>query len=675
MERKHKGYRIVSWVLLYNMLFSAVSVLLNGWSFSAYVKLFSYQTLSVVIPGMAMVLILRIKIASDVGWIGYSFVMGYVYNILLYYVTVPFGLQIYVKVIGVAAAALSMVLLWLKRSDVIGCEHDGAGMKICTVGVIVYAVFMFIAYNGNGLSPALLGRTDYYTYHRDIQYWIGNLHSLIKQYPPLNPRDYDAGIFNYHYFSSIQLAVQAIWTGIHPAMLCMGAYFHVTVVMVVFGAYLFAKSVIPEQRPVVLAMGALLLTSGIENVTIVEHICHYALAAFGTDYGLGVMLFFILALYQYSMGTQSAVNGGGGGTICILLLAVLTGSKGPYGAVALCGIGVVCLYWLCNRKPLRAVVFGITALSVFGIIYFFVCNTAGYVGDGNSASIYHLVIRTDPSMSIPEACFRKLVREAVNILLMKPVVLWPLAVIVFTKLCRRQRFSVFEWSCLGMAFVGLSVNALIRIPGNSQGYFALAALVPAWCCVLCNVKYDKDIFARWGSWKYIVAAVMLLIGVGGFLWGYNRNGNRFGVFYSISDGIYNIAHRMTGQEMPVRSDGKIEDGKMLGKQEYEQLTSLYGDGELDGILLYSLPEQRADLAPFRKNLISSFSGKYIWQNTEAVNAFIEEDTEQMQEFYDMGVRYLLVDFAAESDISIPETNADMIYDSSEMRIYKIYNGS
>ena len=77
MERKHKGYRIVSWVLLYNMLFSAVSVLLNGWSFSAYVKLFSYQTLSVVIPGMAMVLILRIKIASDVGWIGYSFVMGF----------------------------------------------------------------------------------------------------------------------------------------------------------------------------------------------------------------------------------------------------------------------------------------------------------------------------------------------------------------------------------------------------------------------------------------------------------------------------------------------------------------------------------------------------------------------------------------------------------------------
>lgn len=221
MERKHKGYRIVSWVLLYNMLFSAVSVLLNGWSFSAYVKLFSYQTLSVVIPGMAMVLILRIKIASDVGWIGYSFVMGYVYNILLYYVTVPFGLQIYVKVIGVAAAALSMVLLWLKRSDVIGCEHDGAGMKICTVGVIVYAVFMFIAYNGNGLSPALLGRTDYYTYHRDIQYWIGNLHSLIKQYPPLNPRDYDAGIFNYHYFSSIQLAVQAIWTGI---LSCSGLY-------------------------------------------------------------------------------------------------------------------------------------------------------------------------------------------------------------------------------------------------------------------------------------------------------------------------------------------------------------------------------------------------------------------------------------------------------------------
>lgn len=411
------------WVLAYSVIFVVVSALLNRLSPLEVLLAILYYIFVYIIPGMAIILLLGLRVSTDAEWIGYTFVSGYCYNILLYYAIVPFGFQDYISVISMAFAFLCILIIYRKRKLLI-CTHDRGG--VCTVGVICYVSFMFIAYNGNGLTPDLVGRTDYYTYHRDVLYWIGNLNSLIKQYPPINPREYISGVFNYHYFSSLQLAVQVLVTGIDSVVSCFGLYFYSTVVMIVFGTYLFAKRVFKSNKEIVLAMCAFLITSGVEIITRMGHAHHYALASFGTDYGLGVLLFLLLALYQYSLEPLKV-----SGAVCVILLAILTGTKGPYAAVAICGIGGMCLIWLIQKKYGRAFIFGGSSLCAFVVVYYFVCNTRGYVTGGDSSSLYHLAIRTDPNMSMLEACLRKLGREMLKLVVMKPVVILPFIALLF----------------------------------------------------------------------------------------------------------------------------------------------------------------------------------------------------------------------------------------------------
>lgn len=671
MNADYQYGKIFGWLIGYSLLFVLASTFLNRLSAGEAILVFIYQIFLYILPGMAIVALVDNRIRTDVEWIGYSFAAGYCFNILLYYIVVPLGLQQYIRIIGCLCALVSMCIIYKKREGFL-CVQDRNGWKLCTVGVSVYGLFMFIAYNGNGLTPDLTGATDYFTYHRDVLYWIGNLQSLMKQYPPINPREYTRGIYNYHYFSSLQLAVQSLFTGVNAAVVCIGLYFHATVGMIVFGTYLLAARILKGNKGTAFAMCALLATSGVENITKIEHVCHYALAAFGTDYGLGIMLFLLLMLYRYCEEPLKRH-----GVICLILLAVLTGTKGPYAAVAICGFGGVCLLWLIQKKLSRAFAFGFSSLGVFGAIYYFVCNTRGYAGGGNSSyKLINLVIRTDPNMSMLEACLRKLGREVVNILLMKPIVLLPFVVILFVLLWHRRRISIFEFGCLCMTAAGLAVNAIITMPSNQQTYFALAALVPAWCFVLGAGQYkDLAVWKRQKNYRYVCAAMKILLVVGAIccLAGYTYNGNKFNAVYSIEDGIRMIAGRVTGQGVKFDQDGYWENGLILEAEEYEALCMMAQDGDPQAVIFHVTPESKERYRTYRKKLIVSFSGKYIMNDEGAADALTRGDKQEYLRLYNMGVRYILVDYQKENDALIQEEYAEEVFEGEQIKLYKLYD--
>lgn len=659
------------WIIVYLAGFDVISALLNRISFTETIFLAYYQIFVYLIPGMAILLLLRIHAVTDTEWIGYLFVSGYCYNILLYYIVFLLGIQSYIRFVSAVFAVLSIFVI-CKMRHVIASVQDRGGIKICTAGAACYAIFMFVAYNGNGLTPDLVGQTDYLTYHRDVLYWIGNLNSLVKQYPPINPREYANGVFNYHYFSSLQLAVQSLVSGIDTVVTCIGLYFWSTVVMIVFGTYLLAKEILKSDKKTVLAMAALLLTSGVENVTKIEHVCHYVLTSFGTDYGLGIMLFLILALYRYSL-KASGIRG----AVCILLLAVLTGTKGPYAAVAICGFGGMCLIWLLQKKMGKAFGIGAAALGTFGAVYYFVCNTRGYNGGGGSRRLLNLVIRTDPNMSMLEACLRKLGREILNVLLMKPVVLLPLIVILIIFFFRKKRLTVFGFACLCMTAAGLGVNAVITMPSNQQTYFALAALVPAWCLLLDagNCMSMTETLGHTGSkWIKGVVTGLFLFGVVCFVGGYTYNGNRFNVVYSVADGMKMIGSRITGKEIAEERQKYLENGYTLGREDYEALRAMAHDNDQQAVILHILPEEKEGCRSYRQKLIGSFSTKYIMKDEMAAEKLKENDKEEYQRLYDMGVRYIVLDLWENQEITMPDEFAEKIYVGEQMRLYRIRTG-
>lgn len=377
--------RIGLWVTGYSVLFTLVGTFLNRITFLQGLLFLCYMLFLFFLPGLAITLCIGIKAETDTEWIGYSFLWGYCFDIFLYYCTVPFGLLPYFKWIAVICAVISALIIIGKREKII-FDKDVSGMRICTIGVAVYVLFMFIAYNGTGLTPNLTGESDLYTYHRDVLYWVGNLNSLVKQYPPIDPRNYLKGTYNYHYFSSLQLATVYLFTGIKPLVLCIGFYFFNTTVMIIFGTYLLTKKFFKNDKVTVIAMCALLVTSGVENITKIEWACHFAISAFGTDYGLGLFLFLLLFLYSLCREneTTEAIKQS---VAAILLLGIVTGTKGPFGAIALCGMGGVCLFWLVKKKYIRTFIFGADALMVFLLVYYFVCNVKGYAS-GDSGGGY-----------------------------------------------------------------------------------------------------------------------------------------------------------------------------------------------------------------------------------------------------------------------------------------------
>lgn len=654
------------WIFIYAMLFVGVSAFLNKLSMAETLLVLVYQIFIYAVPGMAVILLLGLKVHTDVEWIGYTFVAGYCCNIILYYAVAPFGLIPYMRVAGCLLAALSMVIIYKKREQLV-CSEDKSGMKICSIGVLCYALIMFVAYNANGLTPNLTGATDYYTYHRDVLYWIGNLNSLIKQYPPIDPREYAYGIYNYHYFSSIQLAVEALFTGVSTVVTCIGLYFYATIPMIVFGAYLVAKKYI-EGRIIVWAICALLITSGAENITNVAQVCHYVLSTFGTDYGLGILLFLMLALYRYCEDARKLQ-----GIICVALLTVLTGTKGPYAAIALFGFGGTCLALLLQKKVLRSFLFGGTSLASFGITYYFVCNVKGYMRS-DSQKLINIVIRTDPNMSMLDACLRKLSREILNVLLMKPVVLLPLIVVLIIFIFQKKRLTVFEFACLCMTVAGLGVNAAITMPTNQEIYFALAALVPAWCLLLDagkRMNIPEMIEHTDSKWIKGALAGLLLLGVVCFVRGYTYNGSQSNIIDSVTDGIKMIGSRMTGKEIKEERQKYLENGYTLGREDYEELLLIAQDYDQKTVILHILPEEKEGCRSYRRKLLGCFSTKYITKDEMAVDKLKENSKEEYQRLYDMGIRYIILDLWGNQEITMSDEFTEKIYVGEQMKIYRI----
>lgn len=106
-------------------------------------------------------------------------------------------------------------------------------------------------------------------------------------------------------------------------------------------------------------------------------------------------------------------------------------------------------------------------------------------------------------------------------------------------------------------------------------------------------------------------------------------------------------------------------------EEYETMLSLARDGDPEAIILYILPEEREGRRAYRKKLIGSFSGKYIMNGV--YGQAIEGGAKEYKKMYDMGVRYILIDYWSEKEFAIQEAFAEEIYVGRQIKLYRLSN--
>ena len=277
----------------------------------------------------------------------------------------------------VSLISLLVVIKRFNRNEY-SIRQDLKGEIVCCIFLSVMFLIAIFTYAGANLIPP---KGEENIILNDLLYWIGNTTELTKEFPPKNFRNYPQK-YNYHYFSSLQLAYECLVTGIRPTVISLAYSFFQSMTLLVFGAYILFHKCTSKIRYIVLGMLILFFTSGDENGMIVTYMGHMYYGGFGFEYGLGVFLFFLyFILTQYRskyFSLRIAI-------ITILTLGINMGMKTPFACIGLCGAGFVCIGWLFQKKWKNAFITGLPMLLVFALGYIFVVNMTGY--NSNTADV------------------------------------------------------------------------------------------------------------------------------------------------------------------------------------------------------------------------------------------------------------------------------------------------
>lgn len=365
-------------------IFSISMSILGGYNILTGLIFAIFQLCMILLPGFCILLLLKLDISSNIEWFSLSYLMGFCFDLFLYFIIVPFQTQKY-AIIYAAVIVIVCIMIVIKKGLCTNynyiCEQDLRGEIFCSFFIIILLCIETFAYACENLLPLKI--EDNALYH-DVLYWIGNTIELKREFPPKDFRNYP-NIYNYHYFSSIQLALESIVTEIRPIVLSLSFEFIQPITMIVTGAYLLFRRFTSKGWYIGFGLFALLFNSGFETVAIVTYVEHMYVGPFGFDYGMGCFLFllyFLVRQYQKPRFDEKL------SILSILLVGITTGTKASFGAIGILGAGVLCILWLINKKYKKAFINGIFMLIVFLLIYFCVTNPIGYAGSLSNTLSY-----------------------------------------------------------------------------------------------------------------------------------------------------------------------------------------------------------------------------------------------------------------------------------------------
>lgn len=347
-----------------------VSITKNGLVFSTFV------VFAIFVPGYALANFLKISCKTDVEIFTYSLFLGYFLTFIEYFMLVPTGLQLYSTIIAHILPIISVgyiVVLYKKKKLLLSMENDISGRIICLLFFVVVLGLNCFTYAGTNLLPPAIEANEL---HNDCIYWIGNSIELTKHFPPYNFRNYPNS-YNYHYFTSCQIAFTSLVTGIDVPLMSFAYSYIIPSAMVVWGAYCAFSRFTSVYFLRFSSIWVLLFTGGITTFTVNTYAHHMFVGQFAFDYGMGIFLFI---LYLVSNEYTKKATDYNEYIILFIMICLECGVKANFAAIAVAGVGLICVQWLFSKDFFRAIGVGIPILCAFILLYFSVTNIVGYSG-------------------------------------------------------------------------------------------------------------------------------------------------------------------------------------------------------------------------------------------------------------------------------------------------------
>ncbi len=632
-------------------------------SFSDGVFYFLYQLLGILIPGLAFVILLKVRTDDCISLILFSFISGLLIQLLEYLFLMLTGLSSVSLILYLIIAAASVFVIW-KNKDSYNKKQDLGTVLFCTLLICFLLVICFFAVSWHTISPAVYGGT---VYNKDFLFWVGNSISFTKGLPVQEFRLYGYS-FHYHFFSSILMAEASIVTGIDAMTLCYCFSYLIPCFLLVYSSYYFLIALLREKIYIWIGMIFILLADG-SVCYLPEHLYY---CPFGFDYGYilaMVSIAFLIRIYQNDEFTVKNLF------LSCVLIALDTGFKGPLGLVALSGFGINAFALLFSRRWKQGLIFGSFWLMSFLFVYLVfiidlhpgmeTVNDLEFLGPLRAFDVNRWAIgilnelielRGYPNNGITRIFALALYiyrchKAGVCLLILSVFSL------IYLLLRRKNVFVLFVLICI--ASFGILLTVITHQDGNSQIYFIMASFPFA---VMAGLYGFEQVFT---ARSLRVIAVLLVLALS------------FGDYRSF---LFNSVKGQVDEAFLIQKGNQIVGDKRyyFTKDEYELALWLKENTLSKDLIALDCFEYDG----YRKEeMLGVFSERFIWNDGQYSNEneknrrrkLVEEvmalDAVSLKQLKEEGVSYLIQTFSQyPKDLKV---DSKTVYETDAFRVYSL----
>ena len=634
------------------------------------------QFFGLFLPGMALWVSLHTDKQNILTALTICYALGYIFNIISYFLLVPFGVRRLVPIYVMLVSLISLSIIY-RKGKVVSLRRLQKEDSIFVILYLIYLCMNTIAYSGANALPII---TESAWYPQDLLYWIENAGALIRQFPPMEPRaDLDSTLY-YHYFSSIQLAFSALATGVDLFTLGV-SFFSLGKTMLYFGGGdILFQSVLKRKSLVLFSLILMCFGDGFGNLAGISWVSHTWSHPFGFDIGFAfgfIFLYFFYLQYNKELFDKKIL------IFSVMTFFVCAGVKMPIAVVVIVAAGIVCFSWLGKKQYKLAFTYGISLLVVFVIVAVACAGVGLQEGQTGSFSATDFI----QSSSLMQVFYTNYAADGVKWILgillcvIHCIVANPLIIILyifgfFALLADKKMRTPMNLGLFLAGAFGLLLGVFNIQPGRSQMYFTMAAFIP--CILLGLIWLDTN----WSEWdlanRRLVMAVcncLLVIEVYlAFFHGYTYYGN--GISSAIELGFRN----MFLKEDAIQENR--EDG--LQKADLEALEWVRDNISLDSILLADRSVVSGNSKYMYYGAFSErqmyiegdayFRERYV-QEREHMNSITSQVFMNSDEALEMaiseGVDYILQTKWLTPDFSPDSSMVELVYEGETINVYEI----
>ncbi len=656
MESEYRGYMHLSIVIFIMCLISTIASRSN---FGEMFIIYLFFVGGILLPGMALLKKFPIKGTTYLEEILFSFLIGYILSIVIYILGMTLNLNTYFSYIYLVIFAVAIIGL-IKQIDVrkkfaIREKEDFTWV----IAVSVIFAITFIVFSMRHVLPTYI---DYNWWHNDFLHWLGNAVALKIEFPPKEFRTL-ADAYSYHYFGPLQLAITSLVTGLSIAEVAIVYSYIPSAVLLGLAAACLLKRVVKNNGVFLITLFLLLISTGCEKLSIVVYYWNIYMIPMSFDVAIALELVIILLmLIQFQQQEFSLTN-------MILLLAsllVCTGMKGPSGAVALCGIGIICIYWLLAKNYKKAFSYGVLSLVVFGTIYVLLLqsgNNAYSAGAGAVVALESGEIQISRDVLLDRIVY--ICKDIINyfkyIIVINPFTFLP-SIIYMMYLCIKRKFECIDISLFFMIIVGTVLGYKLSYTGQSEMYFSLSVMPFAAIITGKALEGLRNSLPCINDVKLIYRrGIVLCAIISTFAIAYIGNyEGRLQLF--VEQGLTTLC---------ARENASDSDNKVMTKSEYEAYVWISQNTDIDGLFLSDRMLDSGEYCFIPGVFAERYIYRYSADELNAEQSCFSGNIANIEHYMDKGVDYIIQNKIISPEFVCPNEYGSKIYENEEVAVYQL----